>query len=128
MTSSTTPTTAGPTTTEPRGPARRLATTSYWMVAVFAVWTVVFVFASGPVAELLGYETGNAGEVPYIEAWLPWLVVTLLWALPLVAGIVLAVLAKVRGAGGYAWGALIVNGGILLFMAGPPLLGRIINL
>lgn len=107
--------------------ARRLASASYWMVAVFAAWTIVFVVASGPVAELFGQAT-EAGEVVYLDAWLPWLAVTLLWVLPLVAGVVLAVLATTRRVGGYAWGALVVNAAILFLMVGPPLLDRILHL
>lgn len=97
------------------------------MLAVFAAWTIVFVVASGPVAELFG-QASEAGEVLYLDAWLPWLAVTLLWVLPLLAGIVLAVVATTRRVGGYAWGALIVNGAILLLMVGPPLLDRILHL
>lgn len=79
------------------GRARRLAKLSLWMLVVFAAWTVVYIFLAGPVAESFGVGTGAQG---YIEAWLPWIAVSLLWVAPLLAGAVLGGRALALGAGG----------------------------
>ena len=112
--------------TEDRAPARR-AHWSLAMLPVFAVWTIAFIGLSGLVAQWLG-QASTAGEVVYIESWLPWLAVTLTWVAPLVAGVVLGVQAVRRGAGRVGWVGLATNAAVLLLMTGPPLLDRLLHL
>jgi hypothetical protein len=107
--------------------AQRLATTSLWMLAVFAVWTALFIGLSGPIADALGYPT-SSGEVVYIEAWLPWLAVTVLWVLPLLAGLGLARAARKQGAGSRAQVAQVVHGVLLIVLVLPSLVDRLVNL
>lgn len=107
--------------------AEQEARLSWWMVATFAVWTVAFVLLSGPVAEALGFPT-SGGEVMYIQRWVPWIGVTVLWVLPLLVGIGLAADARRRGHGGQARAALIVESILLLGATGPALLDRLLHL
>lgn len=108
-----------------RAPADRLGRASAWMLAVFVLWTAAFIGLSGVVSQWLGVAT-ESGETPYIEAWLPWLAVTLLWVAPLVVGIVLAVMAVRRGAGALAKVALGIHLVILLGTVGPAMLDRLL--
>ncbi len=111
-----------------RRPARRKAVTSLWMVPAFIVWTLAYVALSGRVAEAIGAHTEN-GEVAYIEAWLPWTVVTLLWLSPLLVGLGLAMAARrVDRTDGVALAALVVNGLLMAVAAGPALLDRMLHL
>ncbi|MDF2091280.1 hypothetical protein P0Y31_02900 [Knoellia sp. 3-2P3] len=93
----------------------------------FAVWTAAFIGLSGVVGEWLGAEV-EGGEVAYIEAWLPWLAASLLWVLPLVAGVVLGVKAVRTGAGRAGKAALVLNTLILVLMVGPSLIDRLLHL
>lgn len=119
----------GPTTNAPElteaSRARKLARLSWWMLPVFAVWMIVNMFLAGPLAELLGVATGDMG---YIEAWVPWIAFTLLLLAPVVAGLVLAVLAAVKGAGKLAWWAIAVHGALVLFFTVPNVIDRIATL
>ena len=108
--------------------ARREVRISWWMLAVFAAWTVVFIAVSGPLAELLDVPT-SGGEVLYIEAWLPWIAVTLLWLLPLLVGLGLALDALRRDRpDSLPRVAAAVHLGIMLVVAGPSLLDRLLHL
>jgi hypothetical protein len=118
-------TTTGPSTSQQ---ARREARVSMWMLAVFAVWTAVFIAASGPVAELLGAPT-SGGEVLYIKAWLPWIAVTVLWLLPLFVGLGLALDARRRDRQqSLPRVAALVHVGVMVVVAGPALLDRLLHL
>ena len=108
-------------------PAERLARWSFGMLVAFGLWTAAFIGFSGRVGEWLGAEV-EGGEVAYIEAWLPWLAVSLLWVLPLVAGMVLGVQAVRTGAGRAGKAALVLNTLILVLMVGPSLLDRLLHL
>ena len=107
--------------------AERLARWSFGMLVAFALWTAAFIGLSGVVGEWLGAEV-EGGEVAYIEAWLPWLAVSLLWVLPLVAGLVLGVQAVRAGAGRAGKAALVLNTLILVLMVGPSLVDRLLHL
>ena len=107
--------------------AERLARWSFGMLVAFALWTAAFIGLSGVVGEWLGAEV-EGGEVAYIEAWLPWLAVSLLWVLPLVAGMVLGVKAVRAGAGRSGKAALVLNTLILVLMVGPSLIDRLLHL
>ncbi len=113
------------TTTHAQG--RRASVWSLVMLPVFAVWTVAFILLSGVVARWLGLQT-QGGEVVYLEDWLPWVAAALLWTLPLVIGVALAVQGLRRGAGAIATVALGANGILLLFMVGPSLIDRFLHL
>ncbi len=107
------------------GRARRLAKLSLWMLVVFAAWTVVYIFLAGPVAESFGIATGAEG---YVESWLPWIAVTLLWVAPLLAGAVLAARALALGAGRLGWIGLAANVVALLALTVPSLVDRLMHL
>ncbi len=99
------------------------------MLPVFAVWTIIYIFASEPIVRsLFGVGPSEPGEAFYIEAWGPWLVVTLLWVAPLVVGLVLGVLGAVKGAGKLAWWAVAVHGALLLFLLVPNIVDRLTTL
>jgi hypothetical protein len=106
---------------------RRASVWSLVMLPVFAVWTVAFILLSGVVAGWLGLQT-QGGEVVYLEEWLPWIAASILWALPLMIGVGLAVQGLRRGAGTIARVALGVNGIALLLMVGPSLIDRFLHL
>ena len=120
-----------PTQTPPRqathARGRRASIWSLAMLPVFTVWTAAFILLSGVVAGWLGLQT-QGGEVVYLEEWLPWIAATLLWALPLVIGVGLAVQGLRRGAGTIAKVALGFNGIALLLMVGPSLIDRFLHL
>jgi hypothetical protein len=98
------------------------------MLAVFAVWTALFIALSGPVATLLGAPT-SGGEVVYVRAWVPWLAITFGWLLPLLVGAGLALDARRRDPGdSLARVALVVHVVIMAALAGPPLLDRLLHL
>ncbi|GAB3441505.1 hypothetical protein GCM10027517_17650 [Phycicoccus ginsengisoli] len=104
------------------------ALTSLWMLAVFAAWTVLFIAFTGPIAQLFGFETAS-GEMPYVEGWLGWTTMTLLWAAPLIAGVALAWHSLHRDpAQRPARVALSVNGVLLVALVVPSLLDRILHL
>jgi hypothetical protein len=107
--------------------AERFARWSFGMLVAFALWTAAFIGLSGVVGEWLGAEV-EGGEVAYIEAWLPWLAVSLLWVLPLVAGVVLGVKAVRAGAGQPGKAAVVLNTLILVLMVGPSLIDRLLHL
>ena len=97
-------------------PGRGTAIASLAMVAVFAAWTAAFIAISGWIA---------GGDVHYLRAWLPWLGATLLWTLPLLAGVVLGAVAIRRGNGGrLARLGLILNATLLVILVVPSLIGR----
>ncbi len=99
------------------------------MLPVFAVWTIIFIFASEPITRLLfGFTPSEPGDTFYIEAWGPWIATTLLWLAPVVAGLVLAVLAAVKGAGKLAWWAIAVHGALFLFFTVPNVIDRLATL
>lgn len=99
------------------------------MLPVFAVWTVIFIFASEPMVRFLfGFEPAAPGETFYIEAWGPWIATTLLWLAPVVAGLVLGVLGAVKGAGKLAWWAVAVHGALFLFFTVPNVVERLTTL
>lgn len=98
------------------------------MLAVFVPWTVLFIVLSGPVARLLGAPM-SGGEVAYVEAWVPWVVITVVWLLPLLAGLALALDARRRDPrDGLARVALVLHAVIMVVMAGPSLLDRLLHL
>jgi hypothetical protein len=98
------------------------------MLAVFAAWTVAFVAASGRVAEFLGAPTSR-GEVLYIEAWVPWIIVTVVWLLPLLVGLGLALDARRRDRrDSLPRVAVLVHVAVMLVVAGPSLLDRLLHL
>lgn len=107
--------------------AHRLARWSLAMLVVFGLWTAAFIALSGVIAQWLGLEV-KRGEVVYIEAWVPWLAMTLIWVLPLVAGLALAVPAIRRGASTTGKAALVLNALVLLLVAGPALVDRFAHL
>lgn len=110
------------------GRARRLAKLSLWMLVVFAAWTVVYMFAADPVARLLGYGSDVPGEVVYVEAWLPWIGITLLWLAPVIVGLVLAGIAAKRGGGRLAWWGIGIHGLLLAFFTIPNVIERLTTL
>jgi hypothetical protein len=98
------------------------------MLAVFAAWTVVFIAGSGTVADWLGVPT-SGGEVLYLKAWVPWTVVTVLWLLPLLVGLGLALDARRRDRQeSLPRVAALVHAGVMAVMAGPALLDRLLHL
>lgn len=101
--------------------ARKLAKLSLWMLVVFAVWTLIYIFAAGVVTDLFGW----AGEDGYVDAWLPWITVTLVWVAPLIVGVVLAARALTMHAGRLAWIGLLANTLGLLFVTVPSLVDRL---
>lgn len=61
------------------------------MLAVFVVWTILFILLSEPVVRFVfGFEPAKPGDTFYVEAWGPWIAITLVWLAPVVAGLVLA--------------------------------------
>jgi len=119
---------AGPSRAHVRLTASRWVQGSFWMLAVFALWTVAFVVASGPLAQVLGADIQPTGEVTYIEGWAQWIGVTVLWVLPLLVGIALGVVARVRGCGTIAWVGIGMNVAVLLFVVVPAVVDRILTL
>jgi hypothetical protein len=98
------------------------------MLGVFAPWTVLFIVLSGPVASLLGAPV-SGGEVAYVEAWVPWIVITIVWLLPLLVGLALALDARRHDPGdGLAGVALALHAVIIVVVAGPSLLDRLLHL
>ena len=90
---------------------RRLAVWSWWMLPAFAVWSVLFILLSEPMLRLVfGFTPSEPGDTFYVEAWGPWIAITVLWLAPVAAGLVLAALAVRGGAGKLAVGALVVHG------------------
>ncbi len=118
---------AGPTHTHVPLTASRWAQGSFWALAVFALWTVAFVVASGPLAQVLGSDVQPTGEVAYIEGWAPWIGITVLWVLPLLVGIALGVVARVRGCGTIALVGIGMNVAVLLFVVVPAVVDRILT-
>lgn len=112
---------------DPQLQAERLARWSFGMLVAFALWTVAFVGLSGVVAGWLGAET-TGGDVAYIEEWVPWTAVTLLWVLPVLAGVVLGAQAVRAGAGRAGMAALVLNSLILVLVVGPSLADRLLHL
>jgi hypothetical protein len=96
------------------------------MVAVFAAWTALFISLSGVVGAALGAPTAN-GEVQYLEAWWAWTAVTVAWMLPLFVGIGLAAHSRRLGGGGLALTALVGETAIVVMLAAPPLLDRLLH-
>ena len=119
---------AGPTRADLRLRASRWAQGSFWMLVVFALWTVAFVVGSGPVAQLLGADLQTSGEVAYIEDWLPWIAVTALWVLPLLVGVALGVVARRRGCGTIAWVGIGMNLAVMAAVVAPATIDRLVNL
>lgn len=112
----------------PPSPGQGRSRLSLWMLAVFVPWTVLFIVLSGPVARLLGAPM-SGGEVAYVEAWVPWVVITAVWLLPLLAGLALALDARRRDPrDGLARVALVLHAVIMVVMAGPSLLDRLLHL
>jgi hypothetical protein len=108
--------------------SRTEAKAALWMLPVFAAWTVAFVGLSGPVARLFGVDT-RGGEVPYVENWFGWLLLTLVWIVPLVVGLGLAVNALHRDrTQQLARTALVIHGVLITALVAPSLLDRFINL
>jgi hypothetical protein len=98
------------------------------MLPVFAAWTIAFVGLSAPVARLFGVETPG-GEVPYIENWFGWVLLTLVWVIPLIVGAGLAMNALHRDhTQQLARTALVIHGVLITALVAPPLLDRLINL
>jgi len=117
------------TPTGPTRAARTFARLSWWMLAIFALWTGVVILTSEPIARLVfGFTPDRPGDTFYLEAWGPWIAVTLAWLAPVIAGIVLAVIACVRGAGKLAWAALAVHSFLLLAITVPNVIERLIIL
>lgn len=99
------------------------------MLAVFAAWTVLVILLSEPMQRLLfGFTPSRPGDTFYIEAWGPWIAITLAWLLPVVIGLVLAVLALRARAGAAAWAALGVHGVLLLGLTVPNVIDRLLTL
>lgn len=116
---------AGP---HPPWPGRRRVWLSLSMLAVFVPWTVLFIVLSGPVAELLGAPV-SGGEVAYVEAWVPWIVITVVWLLPLLVGLGLALASRRRDPrDGLARVALVLHAVLMVVVAGPALLDRLLHL
>jgi hypothetical protein len=110
-------------------PARRLVLASWVMLPVFVVWTLLFIFFSRPLVGLIfGFEAGGPGDTFYVEAWGPWIAITLVWLAPVVAGVVLAALAVRSGARKVAWGALIVHGLLFAALTVPNIVERLVVL
>ncbi|QGU04183.1 hypothetical protein [Corynebacterium comes] len=113
----------------PSEAARRLARLSLWMLLVFVVWTIIFILATEPMQRILfGFTPSHPGDTFYIEAWGPWIATTLVWVIPLIVGLVLAVLAAMRGAGKLAWSGIAIHGLLLAFFIIPNVIDRLINL
>ena len=93
-----------------RRPAAVLARASLLMPVLFVLVTVAFVALS---------------DGTYVEAWVPWTALTLLWLSPWLAGLVLAVRAHAAGAGHVAGAALLVNALGLVLFGVPALVDRL---
>lgn len=99
------------------------------MLAVFVVWTIMFILLSEPVVRFVfGFEPAKPGDTFYVEAWGPWIAITLVWLAPVVAGLVLAVVAVRRGAGVLGWSALVFHGLLLLVFTVPNIIERLLTL
>ena len=110
----------------PRSHDERLERWSLGMLVAFALWTAAFIGLSGVVAGWFGADLAN-GEVAYIEEWLPWAAVTLLWVLPLVVGVVLGARAVQAGAGHGGKAAVVLNSLILVLVVAPSLADRLLH-
>lgn len=98
------------------------------MLPVFVVWTVIYIFAAEEVTRLLGHGPSAPGEVYYIEAWIPWIITTLLWLAPVVVGLVLALVGVRHGEGRLAWVGVAIHGLLLAFFTIPNVIERILTL
>lgn len=99
------------------------------MLPIFAVWTVAFILLTEPMQRILfGFTPSSPGDTFYVEAWGPWIAITLVWLAPVVAGLVLALVAAVRRAGKRAWWALGVHGLLLAFFIIPNVIDRLATL
>lgn len=112
----------------PRLSGRREARISLWMLAVFVVWTMLFIAVSGWVATFVGLPT-SGGEVLYLEEWVPWIAVTTVWLLPLLVGLGLGLDASRRDRSDTtAKVAVLLHAVIMAGVAGPALLDRLVHL
>lgn len=84
-------------------------------------------FGTDP-APRFGFTPSQPGDSFYVEAWGPWIVLALLWLAPLLAGLVLAVIAVKRRAGKSAWWAIAVHGLLLLSFTVPNIIERLLTL
>lgn len=108
---------------------RGLVRLSWSMFAVFAVWTAVYIVASEPVlTAVFGFTPSAPGDTFYITEWGPWIAVTLVWLVPILAGIVSATVALRRGAGKQAWIPLVIHVALFLFFTIPNVIERIMIL
>lgn len=78
-------------------------------------------------ADPLRLHPSEPGDTYYIEAWGPWIAITLLWLIPLMVGLALAVIATTRGAGKLAWLGIVIHGLLLAFFVTPNVIDRLIN-
>jgi hypothetical protein len=101
--------------------SRNEARASVIMLAVFVPWTIGFILLSGWLSGAKG------GEVGYIRAWLPWLGVTTLWVLPLLAGLGLGLHARRRAGGRLALIGIWFNAVALAVVTLPSLADRLIS-
>jgi hypothetical protein len=107
---------------------RREARVSLWMLAVFVVWTLLFIAVSGWVATFVGLPTSGS-EVLYLEEWVPWVAVTTVWLLPLLVGLGLGLDASRRDRhDALAKVAVLLHAVIMVGVAGPALLDRLVHL
>lgn len=108
---------------------RRLALLSWWMLPAFVAWSAIYILLSEPILRLVfGFTPSQPGDSFYVEAWGPWIVLALLWLAPLLAGLVLAVIAVKRRAGKSAWWAIAVHGLLLLSFTVPNIIERFLTL
>lgn len=99
------------------------------MLAAFVAWSVLFILFSEPMLHLLfGFTPSRPGDTFYVEAWGPWIAITLAWLFPVLIGLVLAALALRAGAGAAAWTALAVHGVLFVGFTVPNVIDRLLTL
>lgn len=102
---------------------------AWWMLPVFVAWTLVAIFATEPILSLVfGFTPATPGETFYLEDWGPWVAVTLVWLAPLVIGVAAAIRAIRRGAGKWAWVALVIHSLLFVAFTVPNVIERILFL
>ena len=99
------------------------------MLPAFVAWSAIFILLSEPMLRLVfGFTPSHPGDTFYLEAWGPWIALTLLWLAPLLAGLALAVIAVKRRAGKLAGWAMAVHGLLLLSFTVPNIIQRLLTL
>jgi hypothetical protein len=108
---------------------RVLVRLAWWMFPAFAVWTVVFIFASEPILSIVfGFTPSVPGETFYIEDWVPWIAVTMIWLVPILIGLTSSSIALRRGAGKSARTPFLIHLALVIFLTVPNIIERVLFL